>query len=385
MTVAPELVWLIERLRSTPSRRERLRLLLEGWRTVRSLSPADRLLVARELGFDGAEQLVEEIAQRRGTSVEEILGALRRDEESEAPRLGGLLRGLVDPKRRGSTIDRLLDAASAWVADLDTLRTEEQTAGDQLPPTPDLPDEDSEPDEGPADEPEAEVAVPPGLPPLTDKPGKIEVAMEAREEHVAEVGEALETVTEPDATEQFDLAAVEDTERPGDSKPFDAEQDLEVADELEADAPQPKVEEPIHIDAPEPIPLSPVRVVDTRAVVDELEATGSLLGRLGELARRLSELVGAGASELHGVVESFPEGWPRRRALEVLLRSGLPADLREALALVYRLDRPSERMWALTALAMTREFTARDEEALLAAADTPAIRRRLKLRLRQRA
>ena len=62
MAVPPELVWLIERLRSTPSRRERVRLLLQGREVVRAMSPQDRLAVARELGFDGAERLVEGVA-----------------------------------------------------------------------------------------------------------------------------------------------------------------------------------------------------------------------------------------------------------------------------------------------------------------------------------
>ena len=61
MTVSQELVWLINQIRNTPSSRERLRLLALGWRTLRGLSPADRLAVARELGFEGVVVAVENL------------------------------------------------------------------------------------------------------------------------------------------------------------------------------------------------------------------------------------------------------------------------------------------------------------------------------------
>jgi len=109
MAVSQELVWLINQIRNAPSPRERLRLLALGWRTLRGLSAADRLAVARELGFDGAERLVEQLAKRGGASPSLLLRALESvasaDPEQVNDRIespsrfgrasGGRRRGLV--------------------------------------------------------------------------------------------------------------------------------------------------------------------------------------------------------------------------------------------------------------------------------------------------
>ena len=83
MSVPEELVWLIAQLRGTASRRERIRLLARGWRTLRDLSPADRIAVAHELGFDGAESLVEQLSRRGGTSPAAVLELLERAQAGE--------------------------------------------------------------------------------------------------------------------------------------------------------------------------------------------------------------------------------------------------------------------------------------------------------------
>ena len=86
---------------------------------------------------------------------------------------------------------------------------------------------------------------------------------------------------------------------------------------------------------------------------------------------------GLSAEELYLVLEDFPDGWARRRALLEILRSGAPAALEDALALVEALGSERDRAWCLGALADERPLSARDREALLAAVPTPAARRRL--------
>jgi hypothetical protein len=381
MSVAPELVWLIERLRRTPSRRQRVRLLLEGWRTLRDLKPADRLLVARELGIDGAEQLVEEIAERRGSSSEEILRALHISEESDASGIGGIMRGLVDPSSRGSTFDRLLGAASTWVADLDTLKSEEHpTTEDQLAPTWDQLDAGSELDALPVDDLEGDLALP-AIPPRALEDGAVEVVVEPPVDELAELAVTPDTGVSLDEDNQPDSVELEDEEAADDSEPSGGEVASKKVEVAEAATPPSVAVEPVKSEQSEPVPPTPVRVADVDSVISALASSRSLSGRLGKLARKTSELDSAGYSELHDVLESFPAGWPRRRALETMFRSGLPTEIEVALGLIDSLDRSSERMWALTALIASRELNIADREALLAAADTPTIRRRLGLRL----
>lgn len=81
------------------------------------------------------------------------------------------------------------------------------------------------------------------------------------------------------------------------------------------------------------------------------------------------------------MVEAFPDGWARRRALLELLRSGSPAAFRDALGLVDALGSERDRVWCLGALAEDRPLTASDREALLGTVTSPLARRRLERRL----
>ncbi len=120
MSVPEELVWLIAQLRGTASRRERIRLLARGWRTLRDLSPADRIAVAHELGFDGAESLVEQLSRRGGTSPAAILELLERAEDAGPEQIVTMVQSLTDPEGRRSLGERFLNAAKHWVADLES-------------------------------------------------------------------------------------------------------------------------------------------------------------------------------------------------------------------------------------------------------------------------
>ena len=69
--------------------------------------------------------------------------------------------------------------------------------------------------------------------------------------------------------------------------------------------------------------------------------------------------------------------WARRRALAALFASGIPPRADEALALVEGLATAAGRRWALADLAGSRRWSDDDFERVLAAADTPGLRRRL--------
>jgi hypothetical protein len=73
----------------------------------------------------------------------------------------------------------------------------------------------------------------------------------------------------------------------------------------------------------------------------------------------------------------LPHDWARRRALSALFASGLPPRAEEALDLVGGLATDASRRWALADLAASRAWGDDDFARLLAAADSPALRRRL--------
>jgi hypothetical protein len=124
-----------------------------------------------------------------------------------------------------------------------------------------------------------------------------------------------------------------------------------------------------------------VRTAGDGTLAGRLAGAVSLTARFHALRRHLAEAKGLSAEELRPVVEAFPDGWARRRALLELLRSGSPAALPDALGLVEALGSERDRAWCLGALADERPLTARDREALLAAVSSPAARGRLERRL----
>jgi hypothetical protein len=112
----------------------------------------------------------------------------------------------------------------------------------------------------------------------------------------------------------------------------------------------------------------------------KLAEASSLTDRFQVLRRHLK---GAGLSgeDPRTVLEAFPDGWARRRALLELLRAGSPPGLGDALGLIEALGSERDRAWCLGALADERPLSAGDREALLAAVPSPAARRRLEARL----
>jgi hypothetical protein len=105
------------------------------------------------------------------------------------------------------------------------------------------------------------------------------------------------------------------------------------------------------------------------------------MARFRLLRHHTKETKGMSAAGLRSIVESFPDGWARRRALLELLRGGVPGSLRDALALVEALGSDRDRLWCLGALTDSREFQESEREALLEVVASPTARRRLERRL----
>ena len=57
MSTQPKLTALLHELQHARSPLAQARVLARSWRTLRELSPTDRKLLARQTGFDGAEEI----------------------------------------------------------------------------------------------------------------------------------------------------------------------------------------------------------------------------------------------------------------------------------------------------------------------------------------
>ena len=80
-------------------------------------------------------------------------------------------------------------------------------------------------------------------------------------------------------------------------------------------------------------------------------AEPSVLFQLRVLRRELSGYSGSSIDTLRELIEVFPDGWARRRALCALFDAGIPAETRDALDLVSCFGRELDRRWCLGILA----------------------------------
>jgi len=304
VSLSDQLSAMIFELRSAPSPVARAKALARAWRFIRRLGPSERTLLAREAGFDGAEDLLESVATRKGgvapAILLQLLGAVR-DRGDEDLRL--LMRALKDPKRREQVLLHGVDALS----------------------------EALEPEE-----------------------------IEEFESEIPQEGEPIDEFLEesaplpiPEPSEEWDEVDVEPDVEPEES---------EIAEpEIEAPAPPPDEPERVIVtpppvpvpvpDGPEkpPAPASEAAVPPSSPgrLPARLEAETSLVTRLLVFRDALKSLGDSTLGEFRRLLETFPDGWPRRRALAALLEAGFPEDTAEALNLISNLEGSVDRAWCL--------------------------------------
>jgi hypothetical protein len=390
MDASDELVWLINQLRNTPEPRERLRLLALGWRSLKDLGPADRVRLARELGFDGAERLVEQLSRRGGVSPSGLLAALRGAEDADYGQLRTMVKGLLDPGKRAETIDRLADEAVARLSDDGALDAAEVVDAVKA-----------------ASSPEPEYPSSPFLPPPPTRdhgqrqPGvepTLAAALAAAERDAEQAGQELREPAPPEEepAAETDVAETElepeaesrapETEEV--SEPEEPEFEIRAEPEPAAAPVEASVDEPARergktVEAEPTAPPPPRREPDVgvRDSVAFLAEEPSVLRRLRKLAAIVETLPDAGVWRLQELIELFPPGWARRRAVETLFRAGLPGDLSSALDMVNALEDGGQRLWVMSTLALSRSFDDDEREELLAAAGSRLMERRLRMRL----
>ncbi len=346
---------LVEQLGRTYSPFERLKILGRGWILLRKMSSQERMTVAAQLGLDHADELVESIAARSGTKASPALLAMIESAQTKgSAHLPQLVADLRDPSRRAARLREGLREG---------MKTAESALAGETPEVPWLPPG----------------AVAPASEPRQPKPSPAPAAQPApaATRQVVPPASAVASPPAPPAP----AAAPQRQQAPPAAAPAPVPEPPRTAS-----PPQPKAAE-----APRPRP-APSRPPAPPAERDQTSGDGALAGRLAAapaltsrfrlLRRHLGEAKTMPTAGLRSMLEDFPDGWARRRALLELLRGGVPASFRDALGLVEALAADRDRLWCLGALAERRGIPEGDREALLAlAGSSPVARRRLARRM----
>jgi outer membrane biosynthesis protein TonB len=349
-TTLPELV---EQLGRTFSPFERLKILSRAWSLLRTMPPHQRLSVAARLGLDKADEVVEAIATHTGGQPSPaLLAMIEQAQVKGTAHLPELISDLRDPKRRTA---RLKEEAAAALAGGEVPAATWLPPGAAPPAAPGTP-RPAAPSPATAKPPAPQpVATPP---PAPAPPVAPPVAAPApAPPPVAKAAPPAPAPTPPVAQ-----AAPAPEPRPVQAAP--------------PPKPQPKPQP-----APAPVRTAAIQTTTDNGLADRLAAISTLTLRFRVFRRSLDEAKGMSTAGLRSILDGFPDGWARRRAILELLRAGIPAALPDALSLVEALGSERDRLWCLGALTDAREIPAADREVLLMAATSPTARRRLEGRL----
>lgn len=327
---------------------ERVRLLARSLSALRSLSPWDRKVLLRMAGFEGAEALVERLAQEDEETAGRLRGLLG-EIEKRPDDLERTVRDLADPGRRGAAVDQLLATLDRGTRGADE---PEETQAPEPPPAP-VPEPPPVPPPKPPPEPPPEPDPPPlsEPPPVPERPAHLAPPSSGIPEPPAAAGEAVEALP------------------PQEMQP-------EPAPEPEPEPEPARVAEPRHHAASPLVTLAKPRDGAT------VSASG-VLERLLDLRRRATGDEPPDAASLRRTLEAeIPYPWARRRAIQAWLEGGGAADLDGALGLIVGLPAAADRTWCLATLAEQGGWSDGQWERILEASPTPAARRRLERRRR---
>ena len=148
MALVDELMKLRRELASAGSPLQRMQMLARSWRSVRQLSPAERKQLAKAVGAEGAEGVLDRIAALKGrVGASFLVPALEKFKGLDPDALSRLIEALQDPEQRREVLRKSVGA----VGDVLT----EEPAPD---PEADF-EVDSEPEPAVEAEPETEIVV----------------------------------------------------------------------------------------------------------------------------------------------------------------------------------------------------------------------------------
>jgi len=352
MSTQRKLNALLFELQTARSPLAQAKILARAWRTLRELSPTDRKLLARHAGFDGAEDILEGLAKKKsGVAPAMLLQMLSNARGTDASTLRNLLSAFRDPSRRDEAVSRSLDLASSLMANQDPVQEVEEAL----------------------DELHAVEAV------VEETPEEALAALHTVEEEWErgpdETGDS--TGRETEASTEIEL---ESPTEPGPTpkKPQPARPPVvdwsrwHTTDEPPRPAPTPRAEK-------RPLVSTPgARRFGKVAAAAAVEGETSVLARLRALHRALPDLAGSTIVTLGGLIEAFPKGWVRRRALSALIKAGIPDRADDAVTLVASsLDRELDRRWCLGVLAGRGDLWGASLDRANELLSSPSARRRL--------
>jgi hypothetical protein len=340
------------------------KILARAWRTVRELSPTDRKLLARHAGFDGAEDILEGLARKSGgVAPAMLLQMLSNARGTDGSVLRNIMSALRDPSRRDEALSQSLDLAADLMRDSEPLKDIEE-APDEL-----------ELDQTVADASADETS---NVPPVSDE-----------EDEVA-----------PDETE---VPTDGGTDVPADSVPEPPPEPLPsppvpTADPKPDSIPETATPPPVAVDwsrwdssrvaprpapTPRPVERGATTIPSTTGVDDEATSAAvageqPILDRFRALHGAIPNLAGSSMVALSELIESFPSGWARRRALSALIEAGIPNRADDAVTLVESLlDRELDRRWCLGMLACRGDLRGATLDRAVELLSSPSARRRL--------
>jgi len=358
MKISDDLTALVFELQRARSPADKAKALARAWRTVRALSPAERRLLAREVGFDGAEDLVEGLAGKSAgafapAAVLEALGKMRKDENLS---LRGILAGLRDPEQREDLFAQGIDLLAG---------VEGEAADDETEST------------------FNEDAVEEGEAVLEAEVSAGEVGSE--NETVPDVGR---TAVAGDESEPFEPAPLRPSQvdlplqTPAAVPETEADDEPEPGAKADAAHEDPSIWDELWLEAPtgEPTPMIEDRKSEPSILVEEQRRQGvpdAVFKRLRDFRDGLDALRGAGIHEIRKALDDLPEPWARRRALVALIEADIPDETGSALELIADMDRLMDRRWCLSALARRGDLAGSDLDRALGMLSSPAARRRV--------
>lgn len=365
---ATDLAQLLAALRGARDPWSRLKLVATGARELAKLTPGQRVQLLRQLGLEGAEELTETAVGGDVQTTAAVMQALRAL-ESDPQRLRQLASAIADPGSRRATLTGLaahvLESVTAPPPPVKGVRPGARagalpvTPPGTRPAAPPQPVTPTPPQQVTPPPPQAPPpATPQPSPPETPRPPQPPAPSPSQPPPAPAPPTAPEPVVPP---VPHPLPGI-----PGTAAESGAVPALEGAGAPPAPAISPAAS-PAPALSSEPVGLPSSRPIEA----------------LRALRRRLAagEAPAAGSMETL-LAHQLPHDWARRRALAALFAQRLPADLDEALALLGQVESAAARRWALADLAASRPWEEADWERLLAAADSPSLRRRLAARRR---
>jgi len=391
--VRGDLAQLLAALRSAPDQWSRVKLIAGGARALAKLTPAQRVQLLRQLGLQGAEELAEAAVGGDPRVTEAMTQALRAL-ESDPRRVQQLAAAIADPSSRRATLMGLgahvIEAVTTPAA---TPAKSTPTKGrgtmaavhpgapqpatpqppqpsTPQPPQPGTPTAPPSPPPAPAiPHPHPTPAQPPAPPAAPPSPSTPQPSPPSPPAPSTPTPSAAPVAVEPSP-------ATEPTPSPPPAPP---EQPASPTSVLLATAPPAWEPEPIV--AMDTSSSSGSSIGATTSLATAASPRPAALDALRAWHRRLAagDMPDAGdAAAL--IAEQLRPDWARRRAISALFAHQEPAALDDALALVAQVSSNSGRRWVLADLAASRAWADAEWQRLLAAAATPAERRRLSTR-----